>query len=259
MNAIKRLQVEEQDLHLQLELPKAPVFHRGLVILSIPVMITALYLIFIWSPVERQMGIVQKIFYFHVASAWNAFLAFFVVFLCSIAFLMTRKRVYDLTAKVSAEIGVLFTTIVLTTGPIWGRSAWNTWWTWEPRLTTTLILWFIYFAYLMIRQMEGAWEKKARLAAVFGIIGFANVPIVYMSIRWWNSKLHPIVFGEGASGKGGGIEPTMLMTLLFSVFTMTLIYLIFMQKGIYIEKTKIAVDQYKKYVQEKLTNEGGLK
>src|SRR5690625_945568 len=115
-------------------------FNSLLIIISIPMVIIALYLSFLYTPVERQMVVVQKIFYFHVGSAWNAFLAFFVVGFFSVLYLITRKRSYDMIAKVSAEIGVVFTIIVLTTGPIWARSAWNTWWTWEPRLTTTLIL-----------------------------------------------------------------------------------------------------------------------
>lgn len=239
---------------IKMELPRQSKLHQVLVWTLIPAMLVSLYLIFIWSPVERTMGIVQKIFYFHVGTAWVAFLAFGVVFVASIMFLIKRKRIYDIVGGISAEIGVLFTAMVLTTGPIWGKSAWNTWWTWEPRLTTTLILFFIYIAYIIIRHMDGAWEKKARLASVFGIIGFIDVPIVFMAIRWWNSKLHPIVFGEGPSQSGGGIEPPMLVTLLFTIGVITLLYVVLLQKGVYIEKTKLAVDKYKKHVQEKMMN-----
>ncbi|EKN68651.1 cytochrome c biogenesis protein CcsA [Schinkia azotoformans] len=237
---------------LKIELPKQSKLHQILVYALIPLMAIALYLVFVWSPVEKTMGVVQKIFYFHVGSAWTAFLAFGVVFVCSILFLIKRKRIYDIVAGISAEIGVVFTAIVLTSGPIWGRSAWNTWWTWEPRLTTTLILFFIYIAYILIRHMDGAWEKKARLASVFGIIGFIDVPIVFMAIRWWNSKLHPIVFGDGPTQQGGGIEPPMLFTLVFTLGVITLLYVVLLQKGVYIEKTKLAVEKYKKHVQEKL-------
>ncbi|NBI29540.1 cytochrome c biogenesis protein [Chengkuizengella marina] len=226
--------------------------HRSLIWILIILMSVALYLVFIWSPIEKVMGNVQKIFYFHVGSAWVAFLAFGVVFVYSILFLMKRKRSYDMIAGISAEIGVLFTAIVLTTGPIWGRSAWNTWWTWEPRLTTTFILFFLYLAYIFIRRMDGAWEKKARLAAVFGIISFIDVPIVFMAIRWWNSKLHPIVFGDAPNQSGGGIEGEMLVTLLFCLGVITLLYIVLLQKGIYIERTKLAVENVKKNIQEKL-------
>ncbi|UCZ52495.1 cytochrome c biogenesis protein [Bacillus shivajii] len=228
--------------------------HRVLLFLSVPMVITALYLIFIWTPVERTMGVVQKIFYFHVGAAWNAFFAFFVVFIFSILYLIKRKRVYDMIAGVSAEIGVVFTVIVLTTGPIWGRSAWNTWWTWEPRLTTTLILLFIYVAYIMIRSLDMPWEKKGRLASVFGVIGFLNVPIVYMSVRWWETNLHPVVMGDGADQAGGGLEPSMLFTLIFSVFTMALLYFILLQKGLYIEKLRLEASRLKIKAHEKLSS-----
>ncbi len=233
-------------------IPKETTLHKVLIYLSIPMVLVALYLAFIYTPIEVKMGIVQKIFYFHVASAWVAFLAFFIVFVFSIMFLSKRKRIYDVIAGVSAEIGVVYTIIVLTTGPIWGRSAWNTWWSWEPRLTTTLILLFMYIAYIMIRNMDGAWEKKGRLASVFGIISFINVPIVFMSIRWWNSKLHPVVFGEGANETGGGLEPSMLFALIFTVITMTIVYVVFLQKGIYIERLKIQAERLKEKFQEKL-------
>lgn len=234
------------------KMPEPTLLHRILIIISIPMVIIALYLTFLYTPVERQMGIVQKIFYFHVGSAWNAFLAFFVVGFFSILYLITRKRSYDMIAKVSAEIGVVFTIIVLTTGPIWARSAWNTWWTWEPRLTTTLILLFIYIAYIMVQSLELEWQKKARLSSVLGIIGALMVPVVYMSIHWWESNLHPVIGEDMDGGKSSALEPSMLFTLIFTVFTMTLVYIIFMQKGLYIEKLKLHVSKLKSKVNEKI-------
>ena len=123
---------------------------------------------------------VQKIFFVHVPIAWVAFLAFFVTFVFSILFLVTRKRLYDTYAYISAEIGVVFTTLVLITGMIWAKSSWNTWWAWEPRLTTSLILWFIYLAYIMIRQMDGVWEKKARLVQYLVLL----VLLMYRLYSW---------------------------------------------------------------------------
>lgn len=234
------------------KMPEPTIFHRVLVIMAIPMVIMALYLTFIYTPVERQMGLVQKVFYFHVGSAWNAFFAFFIVGLFSVLYLIKRKRIYDMIAKTSAEIGVVFTAIVLTTGPIWARSAWNTWWTWEPRLTTTLILFFIYVAYIAIRHLELEWEKKARLSSVLGIIGALMVPIVYMSIYWWESNLHPVI-GEDIDGsKASALEPSMLFTLIFTVFTMTLIYGIFMQKGLYVEKLQYHVSKLKTKANERM-------
>lgn len=228
--------------------------HRVLVWATIISIQTSFYLIFIYAPLEATMREVQKIFYIHVSSAWVAFLAFFVVFVLSIMYLVTRKRIYDIYAGISAEIGVVFTTIVMTTGPIWARSSWNTWWAWEPRLTTSLILWFIYLAYIMIRQMDGAWDKKARLSAVFGIIGFIDVPIVFMAIRWWQSKFHPIVFGDGPSQKGGGVEPEMLVALIAMTISFTLLYVVLLQKGVYLAKAKITVENWKEKLREKLVS-----
>ena len=215
-------------------------------------MLVSLYFIFIFAEEEKTMGAAQKIFYFHVSSAWLAFMAFFVTFVFSILFLIKRKRIFDTYAYVSAEIGVVFTVIVLTTGPIWAKSSWNTWWVWEPRLITTLILFFIYVAYIMIRQMDGVWDKKARLASVFGIIGFADVPIVFFAIRWWQTKFHPIVFGEGPSQKGGGIAPTMLVALLVTITAFTILYSYLLYKGVTFENMKLKVERFKEKLREDL-------
>lgn len=182
----------------------------------------ATYLVFIYVPNEATMGPIQRLFYFHVATAWNAFLAFGVVFVASILYLRTSSRRWDTIALASAEIGVLFTTMVLITGPIWAKPVWLTWWTWDPRLTTSLILWFIYLGYLFIRNsVEG--ERAARYAAVFGIIGFVDVPVVFMSIRWWRS-IHPNVM------KGGGLQldPSMVLALVVSVVAFTILYFYFL-------------------------------
>ncbi|MGE5589281.1 MAG: cytochrome c biogenesis protein [Bacillota bacterium] len=179
----------------------------------------ALGLVFLWAPAERIMGDVQRIFYFHVASAWNAFLAFLVVFIASIAFLRTGSHRWDTLAYSSAEIGVVFTTITLITGPIWARPIWNTWWTWDPRLTTTLILWFIYLAYLVIRSSAEGSQQQARLAAVFGIMGFVDVPIVFMSTRWWRS-IHPTLIQADKMN----MEPSMVFTMVFSFVSFTILY-----------------------------------
>lgn len=187
----------------------------------------ALYLIFMWVPNERVQGPVSKIIYFHISSAWLAFFAFFVVMLCSIIYLKTKDLKWDIVAHASAEIGVLFTTIVLVTGPIWGRASWNVWWTWDSRLTTTLVLWFIYVAYLMIRSSFSEEEKKARFSAVFGIIGFVDVPIVWMSIRWWRT-IHPTI----VTASGFAMDPRMVQTLMVSLTAFTLLYFYLLRKSI---------------------------
>lgn len=201
--------------------------HKILGWFTFAMMTVATYLVFMWVPADAKLGVSQKIFYFHVASAWVGFFAFFVVFLGSIAYLKTRSKRWDILASSSAEIGVLFTTIVLVTGPIWARAAWNTWWNWEPRLATTLILWFIYLAYLLIRASSVEEDKRGRFAAVFGIIGFLNVPLVFLSIHWWQSGLHPVVVESDRVG----LPSSMLVTLIFSVVAFTFLYLYYLQKG----------------------------
>ncbi|MGH9340163.1 MAG: cytochrome c biogenesis protein [Acidobacteriota bacterium] len=185
-----------------------------------PLFILALYGAFLYAPTEREMGEVQRIFYFHVGAAWNAFLAFFVVFIAGILYLVTSKPVWDKVAAASVEIGVVFTTIVLTTGPIWAKPVWNTWWPWgDPRVTTTLVLWLIYIAYLILRSSLLEGEKKYKFSAVFGIVGFINVPIVWMSIRWWRT-IHPVVI----TSTGAKLEPEMVQALAVAVVAFTCLY-----------------------------------
>jgi heme exporter protein C len=135
-------------------------------------------------------GQLQRIFYFHVPSAWIAYLSFAVVFLASIAFLRSGDRKWDLMAHSAAEIGVVFTTLVLITGPIWARPVWGTWWQWDARLTSTLVLWLTYIGYLLVRSLAENPARSGRLAAVIGIVGFLDVPIVHFSVQWWRT-LHP--------------------------------------------------------------------
>ena len=182
-----------------------------------------LYFAFIYAPTEKQMGLIQRIFYFHVSSAWIGFFAFFVTFLASILFLVTKKYKYDDIAAASAGIGLTFCTIVILTGPMWARPVWGAYWTWDPRLTTTLILWFIYVAYLMLRVFLEDIDKRAKFSAALGIIGFVDVPIVFLSIRWWNT-IHPNVVQSG----GGGLDPAMKTAMFVCLGMFTLIYIALM-------------------------------
>jgi heme exporter protein C len=154
---------------------------------------------------ESMGGDLQRIFYFHVPAAWVAYLAFTVTFLASIAYLRSGARRWDLLAHSAAEIGVVFCAIVLVTGPIWARPVWGTWWQWDARLTSTLILWLTYIGYLFIRSLADP-GRAGRLAAVVGILGLVNVPIVHFSVYWWRT-LHPsgptpADLEAGASGLG---------------------------------------------------------
>jgi len=193
-----------------------------LILLSWLAIILAHYFALIAAPTERTMGDIQRIFYFHVPSAWVSFLAFFIVCVASIQYLRRGEPSWDTLARTAAELGILFITLVLLTGPLWAKPVWNTFWTWDARLTTSFILWLTYIAYLMLRGYTLDPERGARFAAVFGIIGFVNVPLVYMSIRWWRT-LHPApVIGEGG---GGGLAPGMIFPFIFALFAFTLLFI----------------------------------
>ncbi|MFQ5511557.1 MAG: cytochrome c biogenesis protein CcsA [Candidatus Krumholzibacteriia bacterium] len=189
-------------------------------------MMIALYMALVYAPREQTMGDVQRIFYFHVPSAWVAFLAFFLVFLFSSIYLMRGGKKWDTRAAASAEIGILFCTLVLITGPIWAKPVWGIWWTWDARLTLTLVLWLIYVGYLMLRHYITDPERRATFSAVVGIIGFLDVPIVYFSIRWWRTQ-HPQPVLAG--GEDSGLAPPMLYTLLVCLAAFTLLFVVLLR------------------------------
>ena len=196
-------------------------FGGGLGAVTLVAMLSALYAALIFAPTERVQGDVQRIFYVHVPLAWNAYLAFLVVFVASIAYLWRRSTWWDALARASAEIGLLFTTLVLITGSLWARPIWGTWWSWDARLTTSLVLWFIYLGYLLIRSSVSDERRGARYAAVIGIIGFVDVPIIHQSVVWWRT-LHPesVVLAPG----GPAMPPSMLVSLGLSLLAFTLLY-----------------------------------
>lgn len=150
----------------------------------------SVWMILAKAPVEAQMGPVQKIVYVHVPSATATLIAFGLTFAASIAYLTTRSWVWDAIAASACEVGLVFATVVMVTGPLWARSAWNTWWTWEPRLTTFLILWILYAGYHVIRASLRSTSRRT-VSSILGIVLFLNLPIVWMSIQWWRGSLHP--------------------------------------------------------------------
>jgi heme exporter protein C len=174
-----------------------------------------------------------RIIYFHVPSAWVAYLAFFVVFVASIAVLRGGGRRWDALARASAEVGLVFTTLALITGALWGKPIWGTWWAWDARMTTTLILWFLYLAYLMLRGYVDDERRASRYAAVLGILGFVDVPINYLSVTWWRT-LHPgiaIVRPEGPA-----MPAFMLQILVLSLVAFTLLYVYLLRRRVAIER-----------------------
>src|SRR6195256_2843553 len=170
----------------------------------------ALYQALVVAPTERTMGDVQRIFYYHVPSAWTAFLLFFVNLVASVVYLVWRNPKADALAVVAAEVGVVFCTVVLVTGPIWARPVWGIWWTWDVRLTTTLVLWLIYVSYLVLRRFSDS-SQTPKLAAVLAIFGALDVPLVYFSI--WFFRTQP---PQPVIGGGGSIDPRMLHVLLIN-------------------------------------------
>ncbi len=177
--------------------------------------------VFITTPNEKAQGAVQRIFYYHVPFAWISFLAFFLVFVFSILYLARRKAWTDALAVSSAEVGVVFCTLVLITGPLWAKPVWGIYWDWDARLTSTFILWLIYLGYLLLRSYISDTHRRATLAAAVGIFGFLDVPFVYLSIRYFNTQHpKPVVMG----GKGSGLDPVMLHTLLICLLAITLFF-----------------------------------
>jgi heme exporter protein C len=177
--------------------------------------------VFFFVPTEASMGIVQRIFYIHLPAAWVAFLAFGIVAICSAMYLWLGEEKLDQAAMSAAEGGILFTTIVLLSGPLWAKLAWGTWWTWEPRLTLTLLLWFIYVGYFMVRNSTENPERGKRFAAVVGIVGAFNIPLIHLSVLWFRS-LHPqpVV----ARTDGPQLHPDMLTTVLTALGAWTVLF-----------------------------------
>ena len=194
---------------------------KGLLVISGAMMLVILYLIFIWVPTERNLGVSQRIFYFHVPIAWVGFLAFFFVLVGSVGYLWKRTPGWDQLAYSAAELGVLFTTLMLVTGVLWAKPVWGVWWTWDPRLTTSLILWLIYVAYLMLRAYSPKGDQGARFAAILGIAGFIDVPLVYLSIVWWRTVHPQALVGPAATGE---LDSSMRLLLMVSTLTFTLLF-----------------------------------
>src|SRR5215831_13201675 len=184
-------------------------------------MLAALWLVFMVVPTEREMGIVQRIFYFHVASAWVAFLGFFLVAGASAVYLWSGSAAADRLAQAGGEIGVLFCTLVLITGPLWARPIWGVWWTWDPRLTMTVILWAIYASYLMLRAFGGDDDAVRRYAAVLGIVGVLDIPIIMVSVRLLRG-IHPAVITRNEGGSGL-VDPWMRAGLGVSALALVLL------------------------------------
>ncbi len=193
----------------------------ALTLLGLAGLVALFWLSFFWVSTEVTQGVVQRIFYVHVPAAWTAFLAIGISALCSAVYLWLRDERLDRAALAAAEGGLVFATIVLTTGPLWGKIAWGTYWTWEPRLTLTLLLWFIFAGYFMVRNATEDPDKGKRFAAVVAIVGALDIPFIHVSVLWFRS-LHPqpVV----AKVEGPTLPGDMLATLFFGLGTFTLLF-----------------------------------
>ncbi len=181
--------------------------------------------VFVFAPTETEQGFVQKIMYIHVPSVIVTYLAFFVTFAFGIAYLWKRLLVFDRIAKVSAEIGLIFCAMVLLSGAIWGRPTWGTYWVWDARLTTTLLLFLIFLGYFLLRLSVQDREKEARFASVLGIIGFLDIPIVHKSVEWWRTLHQPSTLFKVEEGAAKpAMPPELLYPLLACMFAMLLFY-----------------------------------
>ncbi|MBV9020144.1 MAG: cytochrome c biogenesis protein CcsA [Ktedonobacteraceae bacterium] len=207
-------------------------------VLSFVGMMISIWMIFLYAPTDAIQGQPQRIFYFHVPMAWIGMLGFIVLTIAGIVYLCTRDERWDWVARASAEVGAVFLTLALILGSIWGKTTWGTWWTWDPKLTTALILWFIYVGYNMLRSYMGYTESSARAGAVFAIVGVIDVPIIYEATNWWRT-LHP----PAQVGVAGALPNTVVATLLVSLTTFTLLYSFLMVQLYHLQKLQTHIQR----------------
>lgn len=216
--------------------PYTPRWAPLLEIATVASVVVATWMALVWAPPDAVQGQVQRVMYVHVPSAWTAYLAFIVVFLASVGWLWTKRPVFDAIAVSSAEVGVLFTGLCLIAGSIWAKPTWGVWWTWEPRLITTAVMFVMYVGYLLLRGLSTDLEGRATRAAVIGIVAVVNVPIVHLSVLWMNS-LHqlPTVLRPGGDPT---LDDRMLAALMTGMLAFTLLYAWMMVGRVAIERAR---------------------
>lgn len=186
----------------------------------------ATYMAFIYSPTEITMGAVYRIFYFHVGAAWAGALAFAVTVYAGIRYLVKAEQKWDTLGYSSVEVGLALITITLTSGPVWAQFAWGKPWTWDPKLTASAVMWLCYAAYLMLRQGTEDPQRRARFGAIYGIIAFASVILVFFGVRFFQATIHPVIIGPSVSTPDTTIrmEPKMIDAMVFSFITFSFVY-----------------------------------
>ena len=208
--------------------------------------VAATAMVFFYAPEEAVMGQVQRVFYFHVSAGWVGMLGFLVAAIAGIAYLRSGRRDWDIVGLAAVEIGMVFAFINIVTGSIWARPIWNTWWTWDPRLTTATIMELIYAAYLMLRSGIEDPDRRARFGAVYAIIGFLSVPLTFFSARLFRT-IHPVVIGTNEPGAQGAFDmtPAMLQTFMFSLFVFSVFFADLLWHRIRLGKLADRVEQLK--------------
>jgi len=220
--------------------------YLGFISLSAVSMLVSLYMALLWAPTEITLGDSQRIFYIHIPLAWLGMLSVIILAIFSIAYLITRNIKWDNLAYSTAELGFILITLVLVTGMIWSKAEWTVWWTWDPKLTTTVILWFIYLAYIMLRKYGPSDLRGASYGAVLGIIGAIDVPMIYMAANWWSSA-HPELNIGPLSDQSSSVNSEMMMTLLVSLIAYTMLYIIILNEKYVVKKGTNLIDEtYKK-------------
>jgi heme exporter protein C len=223
------------------KVPRAATLLRILVPLTV-ISVLAAVVLNARAPTEISERMVQRIMYVHVPAAWVAYLSFFVAAFASAGFLWNKKRSWDRVAFANAEVGLVFCTLVLLTGPIWGKAIWNVWWQWDARLTTTLILWFMYVGYMVVRSLAEDREQGARWSAVVSILAVLDIYIIHESVQWWET-LHPKPKVATTNGFATGLDdPQMRLAFFSGLLAFTILYLLLVTLRTRIETVSDAVD-----------------
>jgi len=201
------------------------------------------YLAFHYAPVEKSMGIIQKIWYLHVSCAFSSFVAFGICFYANLRYVFTRQMKADWLGVSAAEVGLAFILVVLITGPIWAHPVWGIWWTWDARLTLTFVLALLYVSYLLLRSMIEEPDKRALFSALFGVFAFLDVPLVYFSIRWWRTQHpQPVILG----GTGSGLDPRMRVSYLLMWGALTGLLVLLMRARYGLEALRASVEELRR-------------
>ena len=226
----------------------APASRRGfvrdaLLIASALLMALTLYLVYFWAPTEQNLGVSQRIFYFHVPLGWIGMVSIIIVAIASLTHLITGRQRWDDLAYSTAELGVIYASLILVTGAIWAKPVWGVWWAWDPKLTTTLVLWFIYVAYLMIRAYGPMGGQGRRFASVIALIGAIDAPIIYMASIWWRTAHPALNIGPAADESESIGSSEIYITLLVSVIAFTVMYIALLTERYAMRKSESDLDE----------------